>query len=156
MAWPDRSILDRQANQYLGFARTAGSKSANELKIRARTFQPTTNPSVGSPQRRDGRLGRLRTRHAWEFLFGARGGAYGSSDRFIEFAQRAVDPNWCGALAMESAASAVALAQRVSVSSKAAARNELASDHVAQDFVGALADDHQRGIAKVALDIKLR
>jgi hypothetical protein len=63
---------------------------------------------------RGGWLGQLRTRHAWEFLPGARGGAYGSGDRFIEFrAQRAVDSNWPGVLAMESAASVLALAQRV-------------------------------------------
>jgi len=63
---------------------------------------------------RGGWLGQLRTRHAWEFLPGARGGAYGSGDRFIEFrAQRAVDPNWRGVLAMESAASILGLAQRL-------------------------------------------
>jgi hypothetical protein len=62
---------------------------------------------------RDGWLGHLRTRHAWEFLPGARGGAYGSGDRFIEFrAQRAVNPDWRGALGMESAASVLGLAQR--------------------------------------------
>lgn len=63
---------------------------------------------------RDGWLGRLRTRHAWEFLPGARGGPYGSGDRFIEVrAQRAVDPTWPGVLAMESAASVLGLAQRI-------------------------------------------
>ncbi len=63
---------------------------------------------------RDGWLGQLRTRHAWEFLPGARGGAYGSGDRFIEFrAQRAVDPDWRGVLAMETAASLLGLAQRL-------------------------------------------
>jgi hypothetical protein len=63
---------------------------------------------------RDGWLGQLRTRHAWEFLPGARGGPYGSGDRFIEFrAQRAVDPKWRGVLAMESAASVLGLAQRL-------------------------------------------
>lgn len=63
---------------------------------------------------RDGWLGKLRTRHAWEFLPGARGGAYGSGDRFIEFrAQWAVDPEWGGVLAMESAASVLGLAQRI-------------------------------------------
>lgn len=63
---------------------------------------------------RDGWLGRLRTRHAWEFLPGARGGPYGAGDRFIEFrAQREVDPTWGGALAMESAASVLGLAQRI-------------------------------------------
>lgn len=74
----------------------------------------------GDPRRlayelqRDGWLGRLRTRHAWEFLPGARGGPYGSGDRFIEFrAQRAVDPTWGGVLAMESAASVLGLAQRI-------------------------------------------
>lgn len=74
----------------------------------------------GEPRRlayelqRGGWLGRLRTRNAWEFLPGARGGAYGSGDRFIEFrAQREVDADWHGVLAMESAASVLGLAQRV-------------------------------------------
>lgn len=63
---------------------------------------------------REGWLGQLRTRHAWEFRPGARGGAYSSGDRFIEFrAQRAVNPKWRGVLAMESAASLLGLAQRV-------------------------------------------
>ena len=63
---------------------------------------------------RDGWLGRLRTRHVWEFIPGARGGPYGSGDRFIEFrAQHAVDPSWGGVLAMESAASVLGLAQRL-------------------------------------------
>jgi hypothetical protein len=63
---------------------------------------------------RDGWLGQLRTKHVWEFLPGARGGAHGSGDRFIEFrAQRAVDPTWPGVLAMESAASVLGLAQRI-------------------------------------------
>jgi len=74
----------------------------------------------GDPRRlaynlqRAGWLGRLRTRHAWEFLPGARAGAYSSGDRFIEFrAQRATRPEWPGALAMESAASVLGLAQRI-------------------------------------------
>ncbi|MDP4014564.1 MAG: type IV toxin-antitoxin system AbiEi family antitoxin [Candidatus Nanopelagicales bacterium] len=74
----------------------------------------------GDPRRlayelqRDGWLGNLRTRHAWEFLPGARGGRYGSGDRFIEFrAQQAVNATWPGVLAMESAASVLGLAQRV-------------------------------------------
>ena len=63
---------------------------------------------------RDGWLGQLHTRNAWEFLPGARGGAYGSGDRFIEFrAQRAANPDWPGILAMESAASVLGLAQRI-------------------------------------------
>lgn len=63
---------------------------------------------------RGGWLGPLRTRGVWEFLPGARGGAFGSGDRFIEFrAQRAVNPGWCGTLAMESAASVLGLAQRI-------------------------------------------
>ena len=63
---------------------------------------------------RSGWFGQLRTRHAWEFLPGARGGAYGSGDRFIEFrAQRAIRPEWPGVLAMESAASVLGLAQRI-------------------------------------------
>lgn len=63
---------------------------------------------------RAGWLGSLRTRGAWEFLPAARGGAYGSGDRLIEFrAQHAVDPAWPGVLAMESAASVLGYAQRV-------------------------------------------
>ena len=63
---------------------------------------------------REGWLGRLRTRNAWEFLPGSRAGAFSSADRFIEFrAKRAVDPSWSGVLAMESAASLHSLAQRV-------------------------------------------
>lgn len=75
---------------------------------------------AGEPRRvayelqREGWLGRLRTRHAWEFLPGARGGPYGAGDRFIEFrAQREVDPAWGGVLAMESAASVLGFAQRI-------------------------------------------
>ena len=63
---------------------------------------------------RAGWLGRLRTRHVWEFPPGARGGAYDAGDRFIEFrALRAADPKWRGVLAMESAASVLGLAQRL-------------------------------------------
>ncbi|WP_082134143.1 type IV toxin-antitoxin system AbiEi family antitoxin [Mycolicibacter heraklionensis] len=63
---------------------------------------------------REGWLGPLRTRHVWEFLPGARGGAYGSGDRFIELrAQLAVNPSWPGVLAMDSAASILGLAQRI-------------------------------------------
>jgi hypothetical protein len=62
---------------------------------------------------RAGWLGSLRTRGAWEFLPAARGGAFGSGDRLIEFrAQHAVDASWPGVLAMESAASVLGLAQR--------------------------------------------
>lgn len=72
----------------------------------------TTPPLVYELQRR-GWLGQLRTRHAWEFLPASRGGAYSSGDRFIELrAQRCVDPDWRGVLAMESAASVLGLAQR--------------------------------------------
>lgn len=63
---------------------------------------------------RAGWLGTLRTRNVWEFLPGARAGAFSSGDRFLEFrAQRAVDPSWGGVLAMESAASVLGLAQRL-------------------------------------------
>lgn len=62
---------------------------------------------------RAGWLGSLRTRDAWEFLPAARGGAFGSGDRFIEFrAQLANNTAWPGLLAMESAASVLGLAQR--------------------------------------------
>jgi hypothetical protein len=70
--------------------------------------------SLAYELQRAGWLGPLRTRGAWEFLPGARGGAYGSGDRFIEFrAQDAVNPGWHGVLAMESAASLLGLAQRI-------------------------------------------
>jgi predicted transcriptional regulator of viral defense system len=63
---------------------------------------------------RTGWLGRLRTKNAWEFLPGARGGPIGSEDRFVEFrARRATDPEWGGVLAMESAATLHGLAQRL-------------------------------------------
>ncbi len=63
---------------------------------------------------REGWLGRLRTKNAWEFLPGARGGPIGSADRFIEFrARQATDPSWGGVLAMESAATLLGLAQRL-------------------------------------------
>jgi len=61
-----------------------------------------------------GWLGSLRTKGAWEFIPGARAGAYGSGDRFIEFrAQRAVNLGWPGILAMESAAGLLGLSQRL-------------------------------------------
>jgi len=64
-----------------------------------------------------GWLGSLRTKGVWEFLPGARAGAYGAGDRFIEFrAQRAAHPGWQGVLAMESAASLLGLAQRLPTS----------------------------------------
>ena len=63
---------------------------------------------------RAGWLGSLRTRGAWEFLPGARGGAYSSGDRFLEFrAHKQRDSNWPGVLAMESAASLLGFAQRL-------------------------------------------
>lgn len=63
---------------------------------------------------RAGWLGRLRTKNAWEFLPGARGGPIGSEDRLVEFrARRATDPGWGGVLAMESAATLHGLAQRL-------------------------------------------
>jgi hypothetical protein len=37
---------------------------------------------------RGGWLGKLRTRHVWEFHSGARGGAYRSGGRFIEWVSR--------------------------------------------------------------------
>jgi len=61
-----------------------------------------------------GWLGKVRTKGVWEFYPGARAGAYGSGDRFIEFrAQQAVHPDWPGVLAMESAASLLGLSQHV-------------------------------------------
>ncbi|MGV9797978.1 type IV toxin-antitoxin system AbiEi family antitoxin [Mycobacterium sp. NPDC003449] len=71
-------------------------------------------PRFAYELQRDGWLGRLRTKYAWEFLPGARAGAYGSGDRFIEFrAQHAVHPTWRGVLAMESAGSVLGVAQRL-------------------------------------------
>jgi len=61
-----------------------------------------------------GWLGSLRTKNAWEFIPGSRAGAYSSGDRFIEFrAYLLVHPEWPGALAMESAASMLGLAQHI-------------------------------------------
>jgi hypothetical protein len=62
---------------------------------------------------RRGWLGRLRTMNAWEFIPGARAGAYGSGDRLIELrAQLSIKPQMIIALAMESAAVLQRLAQR--------------------------------------------
>lgn len=64
--------------------------------------------------RRLGWLIGLRTKGAWEFAPGARAGRYGAGDRHIELrAALAVDPEFPGALAMESAAVALGLAGRV-------------------------------------------
>jgi predicted transcriptional regulator of viral defense system len=84
----------------------------------ARLIGPPNSPEVARQLayelQRTGWLGRLRTKGAWEFLPGARGGAFGSQDRFIEFrARRATEPGWRGVLAMESAATTLGLAQRL-------------------------------------------
>ena len=64
--------------------------------------------------RRLGWLLPLRTRGAWEFVPGSRAGRHGAGDRHIELrAALAVDPDFPGALAMESAAVALGLAGRV-------------------------------------------
>src|SRR6516225_2041005 len=38
--------------------------------------------------------------------------------------------------------------------SNASARNELPGDHIAEDLVGALTDDHEGGVAEVTFDVK--
>lgn len=64
--------------------------------------------------RRLGWLLGLRTKGAWEFVPGAHAGRFGAGDRYIELrAARAVDAEFQGALAMESAAVALGLAGRV-------------------------------------------
>ena len=71
-------------------------------------------PDVAYELQRRGWLGRLRTQGAWEFYPAARAGAIGSGDRFVELrAYRRRNPTWPGALAMESAASVLGLAQRL-------------------------------------------
>lgn len=75
---------------------------------------PEDAPKLAYRLQELGWLGSLRTKGVWEFLPGARAGAYGSGDRFIEFrAQQAAHPGWPGVLAMESAASLLGLAQRL-------------------------------------------
>jgi hypothetical protein len=76
--------------------------------------------ATGSPRmlayelQRDGWLGTLRSRGAWEFLPGSRAGSHSSGDRFLEFrAQHALRTGWPGVLAMESSASLLGLAQRI-------------------------------------------
>lgn len=87
---------------------------AEILSADGRTSGQDQTRAIAYDLQKAGWLGSLRTRGAWEFLPGARGGAYGSGDRFIEFrAQEAVNPTWQGALAMESAASVLGYAQRV-------------------------------------------
>ncbi len=64
--------------------------------------------------RRLGWLLGLRTKGAWEFVPGARAGRFGAGDRYIELrAAIALDAEFQGALAMESAAVALGLAGRV-------------------------------------------
>ena len=80
-----------------------GQADTSEDRVRAVAYQ----------LQRAGWLGSVRSRNAWEFQPGSRGGPYGSGDRFIEFrAYRATHPNWPGVLAMESAAGVLGLAQR--------------------------------------------
>ncbi|MCI1691653.1 MAG: hypothetical protein LKI58_08150 [Actinomyces sp.] len=76
--------------------------------------------ATGSPRmlayelQRDGWLGTLRSRGAWELLPCSRAGSYSSGDRFLEFrAQHALRTGWPGVLAMESSASLLGLAQRI-------------------------------------------
>ncbi|WP_372734323.1 type IV toxin-antitoxin system AbiEi family antitoxin [Nocardioides sp.] len=81
----------------------AGDHDTSEDRARAVAYQ----------LQRAGWLGTLRSRNAWEFQPGSRGGPYGSGDRFVEFrAYAATHPSWSGVLAMESAASLHGLAQR--------------------------------------------
>lgn len=69
--------------------------------------------TVAYQLKRAGWLGTVRSRNAWEFQPGSRGGPLGSGDRFMEFrAYTATHPNWPGLLAMESAAGVHGLAQR--------------------------------------------
>jgi len=56
----------------------------------------------------------VRTQGVWEFIPGSRAGAYGSGDRFIELrGYLAMHSGWRGALAMESAATILGLAQHL-------------------------------------------
>src|SRR6202008_1172153 len=48
---------------------------------------------------------------------------------------------------------AIAGHRQFAARSDAAAGYQLAGDDVALDFVGAFADDHQRGVAKIAFDV---
>lgn len=70
--------------------------------------------SLAYELRRLGWLLPLRTRGAWEFVPGARAGRFDAGDRNIELrATLAVNPDFPGALAMESAAVALGLARRM-------------------------------------------
>lgn len=81
----------------------AGIENTSNSRVRTVAYQ----------LKRAGWLGSVRTRDAWEFLPGSRGGPYGSGDRFLEFrAYAATHPGWPGSLAMESAAGVHGLAQR--------------------------------------------
>lgn len=73
--------------------------------------------TVAYELQRRGWLGQLRTRNVWEFLPGARAGAYGAGDRYIELrAQMAYDPDAPFVLAMESAAVLLGLSQHLPAS----------------------------------------
>jgi hypothetical protein len=88
-------------------ARETGRDDSGELDDdRVRT--------VAYELQRRGWLGPLRTRNAWEFIPGARAGAYGSGDRLIELrAQLAINPEVPFVLAMDSAATLLGLAQHL-------------------------------------------
>lgn len=81
----------------------AGLEDTSDDRVRTVAYQ----------LQRAGWLGTVRSRNAWEFQPGSRGGPFGSGDRFMEFrAYAATHPNWPGLLAMESAAGVHGLAQR--------------------------------------------
>ncbi|WP_109510430.1 type IV toxin-antitoxin system AbiEi family antitoxin [Nocardioides speluncae] len=83
--------------------KAAGLEDTSDDRVRTVAYQ----------LQRAGWLGTVRSRNAWEFQPGSRGGPLGSGDRFMEFrAYAATHPNWPGTLAMESAAGLNGLAQR--------------------------------------------
>ncbi len=106
--------------------RPSGATPANAESLINKGFQGQTtsakpsghfDTTVAYELQRRGWLGQLRTRNVWEFLPGARAGAYGAGDRYIELrAQLAYDPDAPFVLAMESAAVLLGLAQRLPAS----------------------------------------
>jgi hypothetical protein len=89
--------------------------TTDRLSGLASTGKSTVDPhKLAYSLQEAGWLGSLRTRGAWEFIPASRAGRFSSGDRFLEFrAQRAVNPEWPGVLAMESAAVLLSLATRL-------------------------------------------
>lgn len=99
-------ILERDGDRVVSVSRLE--------EIRLETGSAIPARQMAYRLQRAGWFGTLRTRDVWEFLPAARAGAIGAGDRFVEYrAQRILNPEWPGVLAMESAATLLGFARRL-------------------------------------------